>query len=86
MKELRLWSRTWGHTFDVSIAWDVGATGGNDGGVEIEKSLTGRVACEWEETGAIPALEEAVSFLPEWARVTKRADGLLEGYKKFVLG
>ena len=74
--ELRLWSRSWDRTFEVSVAWESG------GGAE---ALTGRAACEWAEAGAIPALEEVVSFLPKWTRVTKRTDGLLEGYKTFKM-
>ncbi|KAH8119687.1 Zn-dependent exopeptidase [Phellopilus nigrolimitatus] len=71
--ELRLWSRTWERTFEVSVAWEGGAP------------MSGRVACEWAEQTGIPALEEVVSFLPKWARVTKRTDGLLEVSKSFTL-
>lgn len=71
VNELRLWSRTWGRTFDVSLGWD--------GELELE----GRVACEWAELDGIPAYDEVLGFLPKWARVTKRTDGLLEGYKHF---
>jgi len=73
VKEVHLWSRTWDRTFDVSLGWN-GASG-----------LSGRVACEWAEPGGINALEEVTSFLPRWARVTKRTDGLLEGWKDFSM-
>ncbi|KAL5525905.1 hypothetical protein ACEPAG_7243 [Sanghuangporus baumii] len=81
IREIRLWSRTWERTFDVSVAWDVRSDEDKEA-----QSLTGRVACEWSEDAALPALQEVVNFLPKWARVTKRTDGLLEGYKKFSLG
>lgn len=71
--EVRLWSRTWGKTFDVSVEWDSALP------------LAGRAACEWAEQGGIPALKEALSFVPSWVRVTKRTDGLLEGWKTFSL-
>lgn len=59
--EVRLWSRSWGKVFEVSVAWDVQSGD--------EKGLRGRAACEWAEEGVIPAMEEVVSFLPKWARV-----------------
>lgn len=77
VKELRLWSRTWDRNFtvDIELAKEVPET-------------SGRVACEWNEYqsgtvgmksgGRIPAFEEALSFLPKWAAVTKSADGLVE--------
>ncbi|TDL26147.1 Zn-dependent exopeptidase [Rickenella mellea] len=75
VSELRLWSREWERTFEVHVAWD-----GSEG-------VEGRVACEWAESdgAAIPALDEVMAFLPDWARVTKRTDGLVEGYKRFKL-
>ncbi|KAI5115976.1 hypothetical protein M0805_002625 [Coniferiporia weirii] len=79
MSELRLWSRTWERTFEVSVAWDTSDT------EEGESGLKGHVACEWAEADGLPALEEVVAFLPGWARVSKRTDGLLEGYKTFSM-
>jgi len=74
VRELRLWSREWERTFEVSLVWKEG-----------DKPLRGRAACEWAEAAGIPALEEVVSFLPRWALVTKRTDGLLEGWKSFEI-
>ena len=71
VSEFRLWSRTWERTWEVSVGWDG------------EKEMRGRVACEWAEQGGLPAFDEVLGFLPKWARVTKRTDGLLEGYKHF---
>ena len=70
----RLWSREWERTFEVSLVWKEG-----------DKPLSGRAACEWAEAAGIAALEEVVSFLPRWALVTKRTDGLLEGWKSFEI-
>jgi len=75
IRELRLWSREWDKTFEVGISWNTSES----------ESLEGRVACEWAERAGIPALEEVEAFLPRWARVTKRTDGLLEGEKAFVI-
>ncbi|KAJ6531240.1 hypothetical protein B0H19DRAFT_1006053 [Mycena capillaripes] len=83
VSELRLWSRTWHRTWDVDVEW------------EGDSALEGRVACEWAEyesgsvgvatTGKIPALEEALAFLPQWAAVTKMADGLVEAWGTFSI-
>ncbi|CAE6427113.1 unnamed protein product [Rhizoctonia solani] len=74
-KEVRLWSREWDKTFRVSVAWP-----SNNG-----TSRTGRIACEWAEwdTGKIPAIDELRTFLPPWTVVSKLADGLVEGTRKF---
>ncbi|KAJ3501617.1 hypothetical protein NMY22_g18864 [Coprinellus aureogranulatus] len=97
LKELRLWSRTWDRTFVVDIDWEptkLGDTSDEDG------KLSGKVACEWaeyqsgmvdngslgsDEQPKIPALEEVLTFLPEWAVVTKAADGLVEAWVPFVV-
>lgn len=73
VRELRLWSREWEKTFEVGVAWNTSES----------DSLDGRVACEWAERAGVPALEEVEAFLPRWAHVTKRTDGLLEGEKSF---
>ncbi|KAJ6502078.1 putative zinc metalloprotease [Mycena sanguinolenta] len=81
---LRLWSRTWDRSFSVDVEWAGDST------------LQGRVACEWAEyesgsvgvdlrTGRIPAFEEALTFFPSWAAVTKGADGLVEAYGTFSI-
>ncbi|KAJ3524153.1 hypothetical protein NMY22_g11128 [Coprinellus aureogranulatus] len=97
LKELRLWSRTWDRTFVVDIDWEptkLGDTSDEDG------KLSGKIACEWaeyqsgmvdngslgfDEQPKIPALEEVLTFLPEWAVVTKAADGLVEAWVPFVV-
>jgi len=76
--EVRLWSRTWDRTFDVLVGWEGKVTG---------QAVKGKVACEWAEMREerIPALDEVVSFLPTWAVVSKLADGLVEGSKRFEI-
>ncbi|TFK50887.1 Zn-dependent exopeptidase [Heliocybe sulcata] len=84
--DVRLWSREWDEAFRVEVGWD------------LERGLEGRVACEWAEyesgtagTGlpnngaSIPALEEALAFLPQWAVLTKANDGLVEAWERFVV-
>lgn len=94
VRELRLFSRTWGNEFVVEVGW-----AGADEGV-LDAGLTGRAACEWAEfasgvtggpadddvdTGRIPALEELIQFLPLWAQPTKTADGLVEAWTSFAV-
>ena len=81
-KELRLWSRTWGRRWDVTVRWD----DGDDG--EAGKGMDGRVVCMWSdanEWGTIPALDEVKRFAPVWVAVTKNQDGLVEGSKAFMV-
>ncbi len=78
-----LWSRTWEKPWDIDISWDVEEHDG-EGGAGID----GRVVCLWSddnETGVIPALDEAKLFLPDWVAVTKTDDGLVEGSKGFMI-
>ena len=77
---LALWARGWGSKFDVEF--DV------DPDTEQEQNIAGRVSCMWNDGpgGAhIPALEEARGFLPEWAAVSKAADGLVEAASVFLV-
>jgi len=76
-QEIRLWSRTWDRTWTVDVRWEADAA-----------NMTGKVACEWSdanEVGAIPAFDEARHYAPEWVAITKLADGLVEGFKKFAI-
>ncbi|KAI0055717.1 Zn-dependent exopeptidase [Artomyces pyxidatus] len=74
--EVALWSRDWGRAFEVEMRLDEG----ND------EQVRGRVACSWNSASArIPAFEETLAFLPEWAAVTKAREGLLEATSAFIL-
>ncbi|AEO63218.1 uncharacterized protein THITE_2108145 [Thermothielavioides terrestris NRRL 8126] len=49
-------------------------------------ALHGAVVCMWSDAnvaGTIPALDEALAFVPAWAAVTKLSEGLVEGRKGF---
>ena len=75
-REVRLWSRTWNRTWTVDVGW--GGKGGFDG----------RVVCLWSDVnqvGVIPAYDEAMHYVPEWVAMTKAGDGLVEGWKQFVV-
>jgi hypothetical protein len=77
-KEVRLWHREWNRPWDVHVKWE---------GYKNAK-LTGKVVCLWSdanENGAIPALEELRHFMPVWSILTKLADGLVEGSKRFSI-
>lgn len=98
LKELRLWSRTWDREWEVDVDF---VTPRRIDSAEVEDGkLRGRIACEWAEyesgmvdngsldaadKSKIPALEEALSFLPEWVAVTKSGDGLVEASVPFAV-
>lgn len=80
--ELRWWSRTWGKELDVTVRWDAGGDGDEGDG------LDGRVVCLWSdanESGVIPALDEARRFAPTWVAITNNGQGLVEGSKAFLV-
>lgn len=94
VKDLVLYSRTWGNTFHVEVNWKVTETETNGKG--LDEKLEGRVGCEWVEyasasagssyastSGQIPALEELLQFSPLWATVTKLTYGLVEAEGRF---
>lgn len=97
VRELTLWSRTWGRTFVVDVHWVKESESELDNSeVESNSTVMGRVACEWVEYesatvggggsgGKIPAFEEVLSFLPKWAVVSKMTDGLVEAWGTFSL-
>ncbi|CAL1711704.1 unnamed protein product [Somion occarium] len=88
IQDLIMWSRTWNSEFVVDFEW---------AGADDESTpFSGSVACEWVEyatasagssyattSGQIPALEEALHFLPFWATITKWTYGLLEAEARF---
>ena len=57
-------------------------------GEEKQTGMDGKVVCLWSdanETGVIPALDELRRYLPDWVAITKLTDGLVEGYKRFMI-
>lgn len=61
---------------------------GDDLKVRNTSGVDGYVACQWSDAntpGVIPALDEALAYAPVWAGVTKYAEGLVEGKKRFML-
>jgi len=94
---LWLWSRTWDKPFIVEVAWDQDSD--EDGpSSNTTSGLSGRVACEWAEyesgtlgmtttvgTGAIPAYEEVLAYLPSWAVSSKVSGGLVEVFGNFTV-
>lgn len=79
--ELRWWSRTWEKEIDVTVLWDAGDGEEGDG-------LDGRVVCLWSdanESGVIPALDEARRFAPTWVAISNAGQGLVEGSKAFLV-
>ncbi|KIM36870.1 hypothetical protein M413DRAFT_448810 [Hebeloma cylindrosporum] len=88
-----LWSREWDKTFVVEVAWDADEVHAN-----VTNGLSGRVGCEWAEyesatlglvtmplTGAIPAYEEVLDYLPSWAVSSKVSGGLVEVFGHFTV-
>lgn len=50
--------------------------------------LGGFVSCQWSDAnvqGVIQALDEALQYSPAWAGITKYAEGLVEGKKRFMI-
>lgn len=64
-----------------------GVEGVGDGELRVrDGGLGGEVACMWadaNERGTIPALDEAMQYVPTWVTVTKLAEGLVVGKKGF---
>jgi hypothetical protein len=101
LDSLWLWSRTWDKPFIVEVAWDKDGDGDRDGdgaSSNTTNGLSGRVACEWAEyesgtlgltttagTGAIPAYEEVLDYLPSWAVASKVSGGLVEVFGNFTV-
>ena len=93
-----LWSREWNKTFVVEVAWDADEVNLNMTKTTMTTGLSGRVACEWAEyesgtvglpsaplTGAIPAYEEVLDYLPSWAVSSKVSGGLVEVFGQFTV-
>jgi hypothetical protein len=81
-KEIRLWSREWGHTWSVEVEWSADGHGEDGEGLR----LSGRVICLWSDgntPGVIPALDEVRRYAPVWVGVSKLSDGLVEGSRGF---
>lgn len=90
-KEIRLWSRTWGNTWTVDLEWPEDHDHDHDHDKKNWKApgpLTGKAVCLWSDynqPGAIPALDEVRQYGPVWIAVSKLADGLVEGSKGFEI-
>jgi hypothetical protein len=83
-QEIRLWSRTWGRAWTVDVSWDNPLSRGGHTGAN--GTMKGKVVCLWSDVnknGVIPAFDEAMHYVPQWSAITKQADGLVEGYKRF---
>ncbi|XMA08059.1 hypothetical protein WAI453_000850 [Rhynchosporium graminicola] len=81
--QIKLWHRDWDREWIVDVEWPV-----SEGKTEGDEGRSGRVVCWWSDhnhSGTIPALEEVQRFMPQWAVVTKLADGLVEGSKAFIV-
>jgi hypothetical protein len=81
VSQVRLWSREWENTWNVTVTWNSAESEDNGEGQD------GRVVCLWNEEheGTIPALDEFRRFAPPWSIATKLDDGLVEGYKTFFV-
>ncbi len=79
--QIKLWHRDWNREWEVDVEWPVA-----DGKQVGQEGRSGRVVCLWSDqnkVGTIPALDEAVRFVPGWTSVVKLMDGLVEGSKAF---
>lgn len=81
--QIKLWHRDWNQEWVVDVEWPV-----SDGKNPGDEGRSGRVVCLWSDhnrPGMIPALDEVQGFAPEWAAITKLAEGLVEGSKRFMV-
>lgn len=81
--QIRLWHREWDRPWTVNVEWPVG-----DGKRPGDEGMEGKVVCLWSDDnveGVIPALDEIRRFAPDWSAVSKAQDGLVEGFKRFVV-
>lgn len=90
LSEIQLWSRDFGKQFEVVVEWK-----DEEASESIaDDSVKGRVSCGWDEYeratvgggrsgGKIPSLEEVMSFLPEWAVVSKSTSALFSAGMAF---
>ena len=79
---VRLWHREFDKTWVVNAEWKGSETRKGD------DENDGTVICMWSDAntpGTIPALDEALQFVPSWAAVTKFSEGLVEGRKAFKI-
>lgn len=96
---VKMWRRDWDKVWVVDVEWpgekvvsdeEEWVEVGQDD-LKVRRSTTGiegHVACQWSDAntkGVIPALDEALAFAPAWAGISKYAEGLVEGRKKFVI-
>ncbi|KAH6626791.1 hypothetical protein B0J18DRAFT_396079 [Chaetomium sp. MPI-SDFR-AT-0129] len=85
VRNVRMWHREWDQKWVVDVEWK----NGEDDGVVVpgkHSGLNGTVVCMWSDAnveGTIPALDEALRFVPSWVAVSKLAEGLVEGRKGF---
>ncbi|KAK0719871.1 hypothetical protein B0H67DRAFT_485469 [Lasiosphaeris hirsuta] len=94
---IKLWHRKWDEPWIVNVEWkdtdnqafispDAEKKDGDGELKQRDSGLDGTVICNWSDAnvaGTIPALEEALTFSPTWAGITKVAVGLVEGRKTF---
>ncbi|OKL60480.1 Vacuolar membrane protease [Talaromyces atroroseus] len=79
IREIRLWSRTWGNEWIVDVEWTPEEDDNTD-------TLTGKATCLWSDAntpGLIPALDEVIQYSPDWTAITKIDAGLVKGSRSF---
>lgn len=97
----RTWDRTWDIQVHWKLSIPYSAWPGDEEDSPNNGDLTGKIACQWaeyasgmggsggeiddDERAQIPAFEEVLRFLPEWAAVTKLDDGLVEAWVPFTI-
>ncbi|USW47685.1 Putative peptidase M28 [Septoria linicola] len=88
--QVKLFSREWDKVFKVNVTWpaDRSASGSGKEKDGAAKGQKGRAWCSWADANmpaTIPAYDELHKFEPVWSVATKTADGLMEGFKDFVV-
>ncbi|TFY63448.1 hypothetical protein EVG20_g6309 [Dentipellis fragilis] len=79
IKEIRLWSRTWGRRFVVEVLWDDEASSQGGAPEKKDDAMYGRIACEWAEYSG-PWSKSSLDHLHRLKKQGEDDDGESEQY------
>ncbi|ETS81119.1 hypothetical protein PFICI_06121 [Pestalotiopsis fici W106-1] len=80
LDSIMLYRRDWDKPWAVEVEWPAG--------IDLDKKIDVEVFCKWNDAnkqGAIPALDQALQYTPDWVAITKLNDGLVYGNKSYTV-
>lgn len=80
LNSIMLYRRDWDKPWSVDVEWPAGT--------DLDKKIDVEVFCKWNDAnkqGAIPALDQALQYTPDWVAITKLNDGLVYGNKSYTV-